>query len=349
MIVIGALMLTFILSVFFTPFIKKLAIKIGAIDLPNERKVHQQIMPRMGGVAIYLSFVTGFILFSRNIEEGWPILIGGSIIVFVGVLDDKYQLQAKAKLLGQILAALVTVAGGIQMDFITLPLLNRIEFGILAIPISIIWIIGVTNAINLIDGLDGLAAGVSAIILATLSFLAFSMGEVFIGLLSVLLVGSTLGFLTFNFHPAKIFMGDTGSLFLGYMISVLSIAGLFKNVTFFSLVIPVIILGVPLLDTLFAMLRRFINKRPLMAPDKDHLHHCLIRIGFTHKQTVILIYGLSGIFSIAAIVFERATLWGSIATLILLLILIELIVEMTGLVSKSYRPILDKILPSQSK
>jgi UDP-GlcNAc:undecaprenyl-phosphate GlcNAc-1-phosphate transferase len=344
MLVLSILISTFMFSIILTPLVKKLALNIGAIDHPNKRKVHTRIMPRMGGLAIYLSFLLGFFLFSRNLTESWPILTGGTIIVAVGILDDKFQLQAKVKLLGQILAALVTVFGGIQMDFITLPLLNRIEFGVLAIPISIIWIIGVTNAINLIDGLDGLAAGVSSIILSTLSFLAFSMGETFIALITLMLVGSTIGFLTFNFHPAKIFMGDTGSLFLGYMISVLSIAGLFKNVTFFSLLIPVIILGVPLLDTLFAMLRRFINKKPLMSPDKDHLHHCLIRIGFTHKQTVILIYGLSGIFSVSAIIFERATLWGSIVTLVLLLILIELIVEATGLISKSYRPILNKWL-----
>lgn len=347
--VIQVLITTFLFTVALTPVIKKIAVNLGAVDQPNNRKVHTKVMPRMGGLAIYLSFLFGYGLFSRNLVDGWPILFGGFIIIVVGMLDDMYQLQAKVKLLGQLLAASVTVFGGVQMHFITLPIFDRIEFGMLAIPISLIWVIGVTNAINLIDGLDGLAAGVSSIILATLAFLAFATGDLFIGLLSLILLGSTLGFLTFNFHPAKIFMGDTGSLFLGYMISVLSIAGLFKNVTFFSLLIPVIILGVPLLDTLFAVIRRYVNKKPLMAPDKDHLHHCLIRIGFTHKQTVILIYTLSGIFSIAAIVFEKSTIFGSVVTLILLLVLIELIVEATGLISQSYRPILNKISLGQTK
>jgi len=337
------LVTTFILTVLMTPFVKKFAIRVGAVDQPNQRKVHTKIMPRMGGLAIYLSFIIGYLVFVGNFQDGWPILAGATMIVLVGMLDDLYQLQAKVKLLGQVIAAVITVFGGIQMHFITLPIFDRVEFGILAIPISIVWVIGVTNAINLIDGLDGLAAGVSSIILATLAFLSFTMGDLFIGAISLLLLGSTTGFLVFNFHPAKIFMGDTGSLFLGYMISVLSIAGLFKNVTFFSLLIPIIILGVPLLDTFFAMIRRFINNKPLMSPDKDHLHHCLIRIGFTHKQTVVLIYGLSSIFSVAAIIFERATVFGSVLTLILLLILIELVVEATGLISKNYRPILTRL------
>ncbi|WP_047984697.1 glycosyltransferase family 4 protein [Ornithinibacillus californiensis] len=335
-----ALVVTFIASIILTPYVKKLAIKVGAVDKPNYRKVHKQTMPRLGGLAIFLSFLIGVLLFIPDTIQAWPILLGGLIIVAVGVLDDIKELPAKSKLLGQLVAAVVTVAGGIQIDFITLPNGNEIEFGYFAIPITIIWIVAITNAINLIDGLDGLAAGVSAIAVLTISGLAISMGDPLMALIGILLFGSTLGFLVFNFYPAKIFMGDTGSLFLGYMISVIAVMGLFKNVAIFSLVVPIIILGVPILDTTFAIVRRIVKKQPLSAPDKFHLHHCLIKLGFTHRQTVIIIYAMSGLFSVAAIIFTRATLWGSTLLLIGLLILVELIVEVTGLISENYRPLL---------
>ncbi|SES10603.1 UDP-GlcNAc:undecaprenyl-phosphate GlcNAc-1-phosphate transferase [Gracilibacillus ureilyticus] len=338
-----ALAVTFLVAVVITPLVIKLAIRIGAVDQPNERKVHTKVMPRLGGLAIVFSFFLGFLIFTPNGEQAWPIIVGGLIITIVGFLDDLFQLPAKVKLLGQVMAAVVTVAGGIQMDFIMVPFGDRIEFGYLTIPITIIWIIGITNAVNLIDGLDGLAAGVSSIVLATISGMALMMGNTFVAFVAFLLLGSTLGFLVYNFNPAKIFMGDTGSLFLGYMISVLSIMGLFKNVTFFSIMVPIIVLGVPILDTMLAIIRRAIQRKPLMAPDKYHLHHCLIRLGFSHKETVIFIYALSCLFSAAAIIFTRSTVWGSGITLFLLLILVEIIIEVTGLISEKYRPLLSLV------
>ncbi|QDP41603.1 glycosyltransferase family 4 protein [Radiobacillus deserti] len=338
-----ALIVCFIASVILTPYIKKLAIKIGAVDKPDERKVHKGVMPRLGGLAIIISFFLGFIVFTPDIEKAWPILAGGLIITITGVLDDILQLSAKTKLLGQLMAAIVTVLGGIQIEFITVPFGDRVEFGYLAIPITIIWIVGITNAINLIDGLDGLAAGVSSIALLTISGMAIVMGNPFVAFIGLLMLGSTLGFLIYNFYPAKLFMGDTGALFLGYMISVLSIMGLFKNVTLFSLMVPIIILGVPILDTSFAIIRRLIQRKPFSAPDKLHLHHCLIRLGYSHRQAVIVIYALSSLFSIAAIIFTRSTMWGSTLTLLSLMILVELIVEVTGLIGENYRPILKLI------
>lgn len=333
----------FVLALIFTPLVKKFAINIGAIDKPNERKVHNKIMPRLGGLAIFVSFLIGCFIFLPNVFITWSILLGGILIALLGFLDDLKGLPAKVKFVGQIIAALVPIIGGIRIEYVMIPNGDFIEFGWLAIPITIFWIVAITNAINLIDGLDGLAAGVSSIALITISVLAMTLGNPLTPLLGFILLGSTLGFLIFNFNPAKIFMGDTGSLFLGYMISVLSIVGLAKSAAIFSLIIPMIILAVPIMDTTFAIVRRMVQRKPLMAPDKFHLHHCLIRLGFTHKQSVILIYLLSGLFSLAAILFARSTIWGASILIVVLLIVIELVVEITGLISVNYRPLLNLI------
>ena len=213
-------------------------------------------------------------------EHAAGILIGAVIIIVTGFLDDMLEITAKAKLAGQLAAAVVVVTwGGLQIEFINLPFFGQFDFGYLSIPITIIWIIGITNAINLIDGLDGLAAGVSTIALISIAVMAMIMGNVFVVATAAILAASSLGFLFFNFHPAKIFMGDTGSLFLGFMISVLALLG-FKNVAVVSLIIPIIMLGVPISDTFFAIVRRIRMKQPIMAPDKSHLHHCLLRSRF---------------------------------------------------------------------
>lgn len=344
-----ALVVPFIAAFVMTPYVIKLAVKVGAVDKPNHRKVHTKVMPRLGGLAIYFSFLVGFLIFLPETLEAWPILAGATIIVIIGIIDDIKEVTPKVKLAGQILAAVVTVFSGIQIEFITLPNGNIIEFGYFAIPLTILWIVAITNAINLIDGLDGLAAGVSSIILLTFSGLALSMGNPFVALLGFMLFGSTLGFIKYNFHPAKIFMGDTGSLFLGYMISVFAIMGLFKNVAVFSLIIPIVILGVPILDTTFAIIRRIVHKKPLSSPDKYHLHHCLIKLGFTHRQTVIMIYCMSAIFSMAAIIFTRATVLGATITLVALIILVELVVEITGLISENYRPLLNVLAGAKTR
>lgn len=333
----------FVVSLLLTPLIKKFAIKVGATDQPDDRKVHKVVMPRMGGLAIFITFILGCLFFIPNYLQAWPILIGGIVIVTVGMLDDLICLSAGKKLLGQIIAATIPVIAGVRIDYITIPNGEIIQFGWMAIPITILWIVAIMNAINLIDGLDGLAAGVSSIAILTISILAFSLGNPLSVLLGMILLGSTLGFLVFNFYPAKLFMGDTGSLFLGYMISVLSIMGLTKSAAIFSLIIPVIILAVPIMDTIFAIVRRIVKKQPLSKPDKYHLHHCMLRLGFSHRQSVIIIYLLSSLFSLAAVLFTRATIWGSSVLIVLLLILIELIVEVTGLISTNYRPLLNLI------
>lgn len=334
------LIICFFASVLLTPLVKRLAFRIGATDRPNKRKVHQKIMPRLGGLAIFLSFLIGVIILQPNNIYSMAIMAGAAVIILTGVLDDMVELSAKYKLAGQLVAALLVVVwGGAQVEFINLPFGGKIEFGYMSIPLTIVWIVGVTNAINLIDGLDGLAAGVSSIALITIAGMAVIMGNTYVAVIAALLLVSTLGFLIYNFYPAKIFMGDTGALFLGYMISVLALLG-FKNITVVSLIIPVIILGVPISDTFYAIIRRFLNKQPLSAPDKSHLHHCLLRMGYSHKQTVLIIYAIAAIFGLAALIFSQSTVWGSIIFSVVLLFVIQLLVENIGLIGTEHRPLM---------
>lgn len=340
---IVALIVAFIASLILTPLVRKLAFRIGAVDQPNYRKVHTGIMPRIGGLAIFGSFLIGYLFLRPEDSHAIGILVGATIIILTGFLDDMLEITAKAKVFGQLAAALIVVLwGGLQIEFINLPFGGQIEFGFLSIPITIIWIIGITNAINLIDGLDGLAAGVSMIALISLSIMAVIMGNPFVVATAAILAASSFGFLFFNFNPAKIFMGDTGSLFLGYMISVLALLG-FKNVAVISLIIPIIILGVPISDTFFAIVRRIRMKQKITAPDKSHLHHCLLRSGFSHKQTVLIIYGIAALFGLAAILFSQATVWGSVVLIILILLALELLVELIGLAGANYRPLLNLV------
>ena len=225
---------------------------------------------------------------------------------------------------------------------IKLPFGGELEFGWLGIPFTIIWIVGITNAINLIDGLDGLAAGVSTIAMITLAVMAMIMGNGIVIAMAAILAAATIGFLFFNFHPAKIFMGDTGALFLGFMISVLALLG-FKNVTVISFVIPVIMLGVPISDTFFAIVRRKRSGKKWSDPDKSHLHHRLLDIGFSHRQTVLLIYAMAAMFGLAAVIFSMAKVWGAILLITVILVAIEIFVEIIGLAGKNYKPLLNLV------
>jgi len=338
------LVLAFVASILLTPVVKAIAFRVGAVDRPNYRKVHARIMPRLGGLAIFGAFLISYFVL-RPVDPASsltaPFIIGGAcMIIITGVLDDMFEITAKAKLLGQLLAAGIVVYGGLQIDFINLPFGGTLDFGYFSIPLTILWIVGITNAINLIDGLDGLAAGVSTIALITLAGMALMKGDVFVFSMAALLAASSAGFLVYNFHPAKIFMGDTGALFLGFMISVLALLG-FKNITVISLIIPVIMLGVPISDTFFAIVRRLRLKQPLSAPDKSHLHHCLLNVGFTHRQTVLIIYALAAMFGLAALIFSQATVWGAILLIAVMLVAIELFVEAVGLAGKNYRPLIN--------
>ncbi|BBI36191.1 glycosyltransferase family 4 protein [Cohnella abietis] len=346
------------LALGFTPLVKKLAIRIGAIDVPNHRKVHTRIMPRLGGVAIYGAFTVGLLLilpwvpadmlstYDRNLISA--LLVGGTLIVVLGALDDKFDLSAKLKLLVQIGAACIVVFGyNIKIDLLNIPFGSAMQpLGEwLSIPLTILWIVGVTNAINLIDGLDGLAAGVSGIAVATLLVMGIIMSNEAIIILSAVLLGSIGGFLFFNFHPAKIFMGDSGSLFLGFALATLSMLG-FKQVTVVSFVTPLLIIGVPLSDTFFAIIRRWVHKKPIFAPDKGHLHHCLQQLGFSHRKTVLIIYGIAAFFGTCAIVQSSVSNsglgnWITFIVICALVFLLQIGAELIGIVDQSRRPVLD--------
>jgi len=337
-----AMAVAFISALVLTPLVIQFAFQIKAVDQPNYRKVHQKAMPRIGGLAIFGAFLIGYFVLRPEDEHAVYILLGAILIILTGFLDDLLNITPKAKLLGQLAAAGIVIYGGLQVTFITLPLVGVIEFGYLSIPITLLWIVGITNAINLIDGLDGLAAGVSTIALIAMAVMAAIMGDVFVMGVALVLAASAIGFLFYNFHPAKIFMGDTGSLFLGFMISVLALSG-FKNVALISFIIPVLMLGVPVSDTFFAIIRRIRLKQPISAPDKSHLHHRLIAVGFSHRQTVIIIYFIAILFGVTAILFSQATVWGAVVLLIVVLLVIEIFVEVIGLAGDNYRPLLNLV------
>lgn len=345
----GELMYTLLLIIFsmivsliLTPIVIKVSHKLGIVDQPNFRKVHTKPISVLGGTVILISFLVGIWLGHPIETEVKPLVIGSVLIYLVGLIDDIYDLKPIIKLLGQVIAALVVVYYGVTIDFISLPIGLTIHFGILGIPITVIWIVAITNAINLIDGLDGLASGVSMIALMTIGFIAILQANIFIMMICSVLIGALLGFLFFNFHPAKIFLGDSGALLVGFIVGFLSLLG-FKNITFVSLFFPIVILAVPFIDTLFAMIRRVKKGQHIMQADKSHLHHKFLELGYSHRQTVLLIYSIALLFSLASIILYLSQPWGVLMMFILILITIELIVEFTGLIDDDYRPLLKLI------
>jgi UDP-GlcNAc:undecaprenyl-phosphate GlcNAc-1-phosphate transferase len=212
-------------------------------------------------------------------------------------------MPAKIKLLGQIFAACIVVAAGVRVEFMTNFILGGVfPLYIFSVPFTVLWIVAITNAVNLIDGLDGLAAGTSIIAAATMAISGYATGQTEMASMALILIGASLGFLKYNFHPAKIFMGDTGSMFLGYNLSVLAIMGFTKSFTVLSLVTPILVLAIPILDTLFAIIRRKMNNKPIFKPDKNHLHHCLLNYGFSHRNTVLIIYAVSAVLALCGLI-----------------------------------------------
>lgn len=342
------ILLTMIVSLILTPLVIVLSIKIGAVDMPNVRKVHTKPVSVLGGSVILISFLIG-LWWGKPVEhETVPIILGAIVIYIIGLVDDLYDMKPLVKLAGQIAVSLIVVFNHVTLDFITLPFGVVIEFGIFSIPMTIFWVVAVMNAINLIDGLDGLASGISCIALVTIGFIAILQQNIFIMMICSVLIGSLLGFLVFNSHPAKIFLGDSGALLLGYIIGVLSLLG-FKNITLISLFFPMVILAVPFIDMLFAVIRRLHNRQSIVQADKSHLHHRLLDLGYTHRQTVILIYMIAILFSISSVILYLSPPYGVLMMFIMILITIELIVEFTGLVNANYRPILNLLTRTKYK
>jgi UDP-GlcNAc:undecaprenyl-phosphate/decaprenyl-phosphate GlcNAc-1-phosphate transferase len=339
--IIFAFIGSFLGVVLITPMVIKLAPKIGAVDQPNNRKVHVKPMPRIGGLAIFIGVIIGYFISGVYFIPITAISIGGIVILLLGIMDDLKTLSAKTKLIVQCIAAATVLFSGLIIEVVHIPVLGTFHIGFLSYPLTLLWIVSITNSINLIDGLDGLATGVSAIILITIGSLAFIHDKDLIFTFCVILLGSLLGFLVHNFHPAKIFLGDMGALFIGYSISVISLLGLYKSVTLFSIFVPLLLLGVPLFDTLFAIIRRSVNQTGIMSPDKNHLHHRLMKKGFSHRNTVLFIYGMGIIFSIIAITSAYTPLWGTIIIILVLLIFLELLAEIIGLVNEKFKPLMN--------
>ncbi|GEK90491.1 glycosyltransferase family 4 protein [Alkalibacterium kapii] len=332
-----------------TPLYTRLAYKYGITDNPeaNERRIHEKSMPTMGGVIIYLSFYFAvFFLLPIPRSQLIPLFLASTLIIITGILDDLLELSPLVKLAGTIAAATVIYFfGDVALETMTFPYLGTLAFGSLNFPFTVLWIISFTNAINLVDGLDGLASGISMIALTTMGIIGFfflTIEEVSVSIMIFILVAAIAGFWPYNFHPASVFLGDTGALFLGFMIGVFSLQGL-KNATLISLVLPIIIMGIPITDTLFAMVRRKMNKQSIVVADKSHIHHRFMTLGLSHRQTVLAIYSVSAIFSIIALLYNFSTFIGSIVLTVFVLVGVLLFVEIIGLVDENKRPILGVI------
>ena len=297
---------TFIISVILVPIVKNIAFHVKAIDKPGEkRKIHKKTTPRMGGLAIFLAFLAGYIFYAPASSQMLSIIIGGFIIVLTGIIDDINPLKARYKLVSQVLAASVAVfyGGLVLTDFTVFGFLFEFIAPVNYI-FSIFLIVGIMNAINLIDGLDGLAAGVSSIYFLTIGIIAVILNRL-AGLdiiLTFIMLGATLGFLVYNFHPASIFMGDTGSLFLGFIISIIFLLG-FRTATVTSLIVPFVILAVPIFDTIFAIIRRLIKGESIAKADNEHLHHQFLHMKFSQRKTVLIIYVVNILFATISIFY----------------------------------------------
>lgn len=336
--IITIVLTTFSISALIMPYIIKIAHHIGALDIPRsdqeERHIHKKITPKFGGMGIFISFLIGYMIFGVHSVQMNAILIGSFFIILTGVVDDIKTLTAKEQILGQTIAALVIIFyGGMTLNNITAFGFN-VEFGILAYPITLFFILGCINIIRLIDGLDGLSGGISSIFYLTIgiiSFLQNRFGTLEITLTFIML-GSTLGFLVHNFHPAKTFAGETGATFMGFIIAVISLMG-FKGALLTSFLVPLLILAIPILDTLFAIIRRIIKRKPIYEGDKDHMHHQFLKMNFSQRKTVLVVYAINLLFSIAAIIYTIQNAKLGIIIYIVLFILVVWFVLHTSIIS----------------
>lgn len=290
-----------LLSFVSTPLVRVLAYKINAVDRPKDgRRMHHTPIPRIGGLAIFIAFALTTLSFCDLTRFHAVVLFGALIIAVMGVIDDTRPLPVLVKLAVQICVAVFATYEGIAIKFITLGS-KTLVLGAWAIPLTVLWIVGITNSINLIDGLDGLACGISTICSISLLVVMLFLGDLNSALIIAILIGSCMGFMPFNTHPAKIFMGDTGSQMLGYVLALISVNGVFKTHTVLSFLIPLSIFGLPLFDTLFAIVRRLIHGKSPFCADRGHIHHRLIDMGFGQKKSVLILYSICGLLGIAAI------------------------------------------------
>lgn len=343
--IILSFIVAMIVSALLVPIVKKVGDKLNIIAIPNKRTIHTGRMVRIGGYAIYMSFIICALIFLKTDTQINSILISGFLVFMVALYDDIHDITPKKKLIVEFIAASIVIFyGKIMLRGINIPYLPKQICDCISIIITYGWIIGITNAINLIDGLDGLSAGISAIVLVTISLTSLHFGRTDIAALSMILAGSAVGLLFYNFHPASIFMGDCGALFLGFMISVISLLGFgYKSSTFFTLGAPIIVLAVPIMDTLMAILRRKLRKKKFSEADREHLHHQLMfNLNLGQKKSVLILYGATILFSLSSYIYlyDKAT---AIKLFVGLMIIFELFVEYTQMISRKYRPLLTLI------
>lgn len=311
-----------------TPLVRMFAQKVGAVDVPTDnRRMHKKPVTRLGGLAIFLGFLFAVILFADINLQLQGILIGAVVIVVLGVIDDIVRLGAWVKFLVQIGAALIPVLHGVVIQFVSNPNLLSdspyLSLGALSVPITVLWIVIITNSVNLIDGLDGLAVGVSTIASITLLIISLMLSEPNVAIVIAALAGGCVGFLPYNVNPAKMFMGDTGATFLGYILATISIQGLFKFYAIISFAVPFLILGLPIFDTAFAIIRRLLKGQSPMSADRSHVHHRLIDMGFSQKQSVAILYSISVILGLAAVVLTSS---GELKAMLLILAVIAALI-----------------------
>ena len=316
-----------VISFAVTPLVRRFAHTVGAIDVPNDaRRVHTRPIPRLGGLAIFIGFIFSYLLFGQLTESVRGILIGCVIMVAVGVIDDIVALPWWAKFLGQIGAAAIPVLHGVKVERFSNPLSffldsaePYINLGAWSIPVTILWIVIITNSVNYIDGLDGLAVGVSGIASLSMLILAVVLGDPVAAILMAAVAGGCVGFIPYNFNPARLFMGDTGALFLGFMLSTVSVVGLFKLYAIISFAVPFLILGLPIFDFCVSSIRRLARGKSPMSADRGHVHHKLIDMGFSQKQAVAILYTMSALLGLTAVVL---TTTGEVRAILLLLVFV---------------------------
>ncbi len=344
---VASLMVAMVTAWLATPVAIRLANAIGAVDRPGARKVHREPTPRIGGLAVFAGFVAGLafaaemsgLLFQKHqVSVYWSgLAIAASGMLVVGLVDDVRGLSFQSKFAAQIVAAASAWYCGFQVEILSLPIVGPVELGMASLPLTVLWVVGATNAVNLIDGLDGLATGIALITTTTVAVISYLTGELGVTAASVVLSGSLMGFLFFNFNPARIFLGDSGSMFLGFVLAVISVRGSQKTPTAVAILVPLLVLGVPLLDTGFAVVRRAYrlahqglrsdsfprhlryNYRQIFLPDRDHIHHRLLDLGLSPRRAVSVLYGLGLIFAASAFAmyFSRTPLAGLILVLVL--------------------------------
>lgn len=300
-----------ILSFILSPVAKKIAQKIGAIDIPkDERRMHKEPIPRLGGLAVFFSFLVAVLLLVPIDIEMRGILLGAVVIVVLGVVDDSVSLPAMFKFVIQIVAALIVVLHGTRIDVLSnINVFSEhayLSLGMWSIPVTVIWIVAITNAVNLIDGLDGLSVGVCTIASLSLLVISAMVSDFLVVIVMAALAGACIGFLPYNVNPAKMFVGDTGATFLGFILATMSIQGMFKTYAILSFAAPFLVLGLPIFDTAFAICRRLLNGQSPMHADRGHIHHRLIDVGFNQKQTVLILYLISGVLGISAVLLTSS-------------------------------------------